>query len=332
MGEREQAVSAALGDAVKRWPRTDMILPFRIEAEDNTGPALTGRLTRLGPVADRVLRRHDYPEPVARLLGEALALTATLAGALKFDGVFKLQIQGDGPVSLVVTDATSDGALRGYARFDDAKLALARSAPGAHGLAGPLLGEGHLALTVDQGEDFERYQGVVDIAGDTLAECARHYFRQSQQMDAAIMLAADRAREREPNGGAWRAAGMMVQRVAGEGGHGRRASDDGDDPWRRAMLLLATSTQREMLDPGLAPAQLLFNLFHEDGVRVQTPRPIAERCRCSEERVVAMLAALPAGEVDALAEDRRVIEVTCEFCSRRYEIAFGALNRARETV
>lgn len=171
-------------------PADDLIQPFQLESGGDGEARLSGRMARLGEAVDDVLRRHDYPEPVAELLGEAIALSAILAGALKFDGIFTLQVQGDGPVSLLLADVqTADGAeryeVRGYAKYDADALA-------AHDAAGTLLGEGYFALTVDQGAHTERYQGMVEITGSNLAECAQHYFRQSQQMDAAITLSAGR--------------------------------------------------------------------------------------------------------------------------------------------
>lgn len=290
----------------------DLIQPFNLQAGRAHGPALTGRLTRLGPLADDVLNRHDYPEPVALLVGQSLALGATLAGALKFNGVFTLQMQGDGPVSLVVVDITTadEGAtytLRSYAKFDAEKLEALES-PSARAL----LGKGYLALTVDQGDHTERYQGLVELVGDTLAEFAQHYFRQSQQMDAAVMVSAGR----EGDAGAWRAAGIMLQRVADQALE-LLPSDEGDDPWRRTMMLMATGTDTEMLDPDLAPRRYLYRLFHEEGLRVTPPRPLTRGCRCSEERILNVLHQLPQEELLDLSIDGAV-EVTCEFCNALY--------------
>jgi molecular chaperone Hsp33 len=293
-------------------PVDDLIQPFNLQAGRASGPALSGRMTRLGPLADDVLNRHDYPEPVALLVGEALALGATLAGALKFNGIFTLQIQGDGPVSLVVVDiATEDGGstftLRGYAKFDAERLA-ALDAPNAR----DLVGKGHLALTVDQGPHTERYQGLVELVGESLAEFAQHYFRQSQQMDAAVMVSAGRAGD----AGTWRAAGIMLQRVADQQ-LDIPPSDDGDDPWRRTMMLMATGTDAEMLDPELAPRRYLYRLFHEEGLRVTPPRRLMRGCRCSEERILNVLHQFPQEELADLSIDGAV-EVTCEFCNALY--------------
>ena len=306
-------------------PVDDLIQPFQLESGGDGEAKLSGRLGRLGDAVDDLLNRHDYPEPVAELLGEALALSATLAGALKFDGIFTLQIQGDGPVSLLLADVqTKDGAeryvVRGYAKYDDEALA-------KHNPEESLLGEGYLALTVDQGKHTDRYQGMVEIVGNNLAECAQHYFRQSQQMDAAISVSAGRT---GPDG-AWRAGAIMVQRIADDPNI-QLPSDDGDDTWRRVMMLMATGTETEMLDPTLTAERYLFRLFHEEGVRVTDPRPVARGCRCSSDRVFNVLVQLPREDLLDLAVDGN-LEVTCEFCSETYSFTPEAVEaRAAETV
>ncbi len=299
----------------------DLIQPFQLDSGAAGESRLTGRLARLGPVVDDVLGRHDYPEPVARLLGEALALCSILAGALKFDGIFTFQIQGDGPVSLLLADIETrdDGErylVRGYAKYDDEKVS---------GRAGAraLLGKGYLALTVDQGPHTDRYQGMVELVGDTLAECAQHYFRQSQQMDAAIMLSAGRVGD-VPDG-PWRAGAMMIQRIA-EDETRQLPSDDGDDAWRRVMMLMATGTDAEILDPALSAERYLFRLFHEEGVRVTPARPVARGCRCSADRVYNVLERLPSEELEDLAVDGW-LEVTCEFCSETYRFTPEQVER-----
>jgi molecular chaperone Hsp33 len=294
-------------------PSDDLIQPFQLESGGAGEARLLGRMARLGPVVDDVLGRHDYPEPVARLLGEAIALCATLAGALKFDGIFTFQIQGDGPVSLLLADIeTREGGerylVRGYAKYDENNVA---------GLSDvrSLLGKGYLALTVDQGSRTDRYQGMVELVGDTLAECAQHYFRQSQQMDAAIMLSAGRTGE-EPDA-PWRAGALMIQRIADDPNRILLSSDDSEDTWRRVMMLMATGTDSEILDPGLSAERYLFRLFHEEGVRVMPPRPVARGCRCSAERVQNVLVQLPREDLEDLADDG-LLKVTCEFCNETY--------------
>ncbi|HTI86566.1 MAG TPA: Hsp33 family molecular chaperone HslO [Alphaproteobacteria bacterium] len=296
----------------KSTARADFVLPFHLE-----GAAVSGRLVRLGPSADAILSRHDYPAPIAALLGETLALSVGLAGALKYDGVFTLQTKGNGPVSFLVADVTSEGNLRGYAQFDPERVP-ADAPVRPEGQSVPTwLGAGHLAFTVDQGSNTERYQGIVALEGSTLAECAHHYFRQSEQVETAIKVAVDRA----PGG--WRAAALFLQRLPAAGG----AKEAADDRWLEALSLMATVTGAELADFALAPNDLLFRLFHEKGVRVYPAKEkeLHDRCRCSEERVVTMLRSFPRAEIESLKKDGHV-EVVCEFCRREYRFDESALD------
>ena len=286
----------------------DLIQPFRIDPF-----ALRGRLVRLGPTIDRILSQHDYPEPVAAILGEAIALAVVLAGALKYDGVFTLQTKSDGPVRLIVADVSTEGAVRGYAQYDRERLDTVPANTGGSPSVPELIGSGYIAFTVDQGEHTERYQGIVELTGATLAECAQHYFRQSEQIQAGIKLSVARSGEN----GAWRAGGLMLQRVPPEGGY-RVIADDVEDAWRRAMVLMSSATPAELVDPELPPRRLLFRLFHEDGVRVFETHPLEARCRCSRERIAGILRSFPKEDIAEMREDP-VTTVTCEFCNTKYE-------------
>ncbi len=291
--------------------RDDLVQPFQIDPF-----ALRGRLVRLGPTVDRILSQHDYPEPVAAILGEAIVLAVVLAGALKYDGIFTLQTKSDGPVRLIVADVTTEGAVRGYAQYDRDRL---DEVPPTRADASPsvpeLIGKGYIAFTVDQGEHTERYQGIVELTGANLAECAQHYFRQSEQIQAGIKLSVARA----GHDGAWRAGGLMLQRVPPEGGY-TVIADDVEDGWRRAMVLMSSATPAELVDPALSPHRLLFRLFHDEGVRVFATHPIEARCRCSSERIGRILRSFPEDDIEEMRKDE-VISVTCEFCNTRYEFA-----------
>ncbi|TSD86362.1 molecular chaperone Hsp33 [Mycobacterium sp. KBS0706] len=284
--------------AVSKTGGDDLILPFQIEAS-----GLRGRLVRFGPLLDEILGRHAYPEPVAHLLAETVVLTALLASALKYEGVFTLQAKGDGPVRLVVADVTTDGAVRANAMFDEARLT------GTATTVPALLGRGHLAFTVDQGQDTERYQGIVDLSGETLWECAQHYFRQSEQLQAGLRSAV-----RHGEAG-WRGGGIMLQRLPDPE---KQVPTDREDDWRRAMVLLGSATDDELTQPALSGEALLFRLYNEDGVRVFPSQPMRFSCRCSRERVASMLKSMPKAEIEGLAVDGRV-EVACEFCNTRYD-------------
>lgn len=287
----------------------DLMQPFQLRPDDarqnSKGPSMLGRLTRLGPVAHDIISRHDYPEPVGTLLGECLALTASLAGGLKFDGIFTLQIQAKGSVPLIIADATSTGDLRGYAKYDID--ALPDPASAAKAPIPTLMGDGHLALTVDMGPNKDRYQGVVELTGDTLTDCAHHYFRSSEQMDTAIVLAASYQNDE------WRAGSLLLQQLP-EDDDANLSSDDGDDPWRRVMMLLATGTRDELLDPELGPEIYLHRLFHQEGLTISPARSWSRNCRCSATRMQTAIKGLPEEDRKYMIIDGR-IEVTCEFCN-----------------
>jgi molecular chaperone Hsp33 len=289
-------------------PEDDLILPFQAE---HAGVA--GRLVKLGPVVDTILSRHAHPEPVSQLLGEAVALTALLGAALKFDGKFILQASTDGPVDLLVADYQVPGALRGYARFSSERLAALP--PDA-----PLLGSGHLAMTIDRGPETERYQGVVPLEGESLADAADTYFRQSEQLPTFIKLAV--ARHYRAGQGerpwSWRAGGLLVQKLTGEGGRAApRESAFAAEDWTRAKALAETVEDHELLDPMLPPDRLLYRLFHEEQVRAYRAVPLTSYCSCSAARVEELLRRFSAEDLADMVVDGEVW-VTCEFCNARY--------------
>ncbi len=290
----------------------DFVRPFLLEV-----PGLRGRLVRLGPLADLILSRHAYPEAVARLLGELLALSAGLSSTLKFDGIFSLQTKGDGPVPLMVSDVTTGGELRGYADFDAAKLEALQGALGAEAPAASLLGAGYLAFTVDQGENTERYQGIVELDGEQLSDIVQHYFRQSEQFNAAIKLAAGKV------GGAWRAGALILQQLPEEGGAWLGSGEE--DDWRRSVVLMSTCGEQELLDPALAADDLLYRLFHEERVRVYKPRALLEGCRCSRERIETVLRTMSEDDLEYMKIDGEVI-VTCQFCNIDFRFGEEALE------
>jgi molecular chaperone Hsp33 len=288
----------------------DLCLPFLI----NDG-AFRGRLIRLTDAATEILNRHNDPEPVAILLAESMVAAAALAGGLKYDGIFTFQIQGRGAVRTLVVDVTSEGDVRGCVKFDDDALAEEMSRPRAEGASPRLLGSGgHLAFTVDQGPDTERYQGIVDLAGESIADTVHHYFRQSEQLDSAIKIAIDPPRG---PGGVWSVAGLIIQRMPEEGGARHYDAEDVEDAWRAAIILLGSLTDNELLDPALSPLRLLARVYGTVGARVITARPLAARCRCSAERSERIIASFPAQEIRTFAVDGEV-RMTCEFCHECY--------------
>ena len=291
----------------------NLVAAFQIE-----GWPVRGRITRLGAAVDEILSRHDYPEAVANLLGEACALAALVGSSLKFEGRLIVQAQGDGPVSYVVCDYDSDGALRGYCRYDAARVAEVSQGfalPGAR----TLLGDGLFVMTIDQGPDMERYQGITPIEGETLALCAERYFDQSEQTPTRVRLAVGQLQT--DAGLIWRAGGMMLQNIAEDDARGST-----QDVWERAQALFATLGEDELVDPLAPPEVLLFRLFHEDGVRLEQARPLKDFCRCSQDRIMTVLQSFSAEERADMVEADGRIRVTCEYCSRVYAIAPGQVG------
>ncbi|MGE5565486.1 MAG: Hsp33 family molecular chaperone [Parcubacteria group bacterium] len=289
-------------------PTDDLVAAFQIE-----GWPLRGRIVRLGASIDEVLSRHDYPEPVANLLGEACALAALVGSSLKFEGKLIVQAQGDGPVSLVVADYDTEGGLRGYCSFDANRVTGASQGfarPGARAL----LGDGVFIMTIDQGPDTDRYQGITAIEGETLALCAEQYFAQSEQTPTRVRLAVGQVDTGE--GETWRAGGILIQNIAADEARGST-----EDVWERAQALFATTGEDELVDPTLPGETLLWRLFNEDGVRVFEAKPLRAFCRCSQERVATVLGSFSAEERAGMVEDDGNIHVTCEYCSRTYELA-----------
>lgn len=309
-----------IGSSNGRMPADNLVVPFQSE-----GAPVRGRLIRLGGVVDTILNRHDYPDTVSVLLGEACALTAMLGTALKIDGKFILQTKGDGPVDMLVVDFEAPGEIRGYAHYAADRLHAAE-AEGAS-----LLGQGHLAMTIDQGGDMDRYQGVVPLEGDSLSDAADHYFAQSEQVPTYIRLAVAKHYAPGPDGRSegprWRAGGLMIQHLPGEGGRGSGTTVLGEDneDWRRLQLLAETVEDHELLDPLLEPERLLYRLFHEDGVRAFTPAPIQVHCRCTRERIEDMLGRFSPEDRSDMAVDGK-ITVTCEFCNIDYDFLLAELQ------
>ena len=305
-------------------PDADHALPFQLDAL-----GVRGRLIRLGPTLDAIIERHGYPLAVARPLAEAMVLCACLATSLKYDGIFTLQISGDGPIRLLVTDLITDGAIRGYAQFDSWKLAVALGAGNTDapdGYVPKLFGKGRLAFTVDQGRHTERYQGVVPLEGPTLADCAHTYFRQSEQLPTGIKITARRIVENgTPH---WRAAALMVQQMPEfDAGRMHVDAEQREDDWRKAVILMASATEAEMLDPNLPAPRLLYRLFHQEEPRVFERRPFAARCRCRRGRIDRVLRSIKRDELDDLRDSSGRVSVKCEFCSTEYAYDDGDLDR-----
>ncbi|MEM8785340.1 MAG: Hsp33 family molecular chaperone HslO [Pseudomonadota bacterium] len=307
-------------DSLAAGDTQDLVRPFAIEGLD-----IRGRIVRLGPALDQILTAHDYPEPVSRLLGEALLVLCQLAAGLKFEGKLSLQLRGNGPVSMLIADFFTPGTLRGYARHAAGTLP-EEAGPIETGQVrvAPLLGEGVLTVVIDQGPDTERYQAVVALEGDTLTEVMAHYFIQSEQLATAFENRLARIVDAQGQE-TWVGGGLMLQHMPSSAkapGTGEPASE----AWNRSDLLLRTVETHELTDPTLPVDQLLYRLFHEDGVRVFESLPTMAGCRCRAETVETVLKSYGTEDLSDMVEDG-VITVHCEFCKTAYRFDPATLDR-----
>jgi len=292
----------------------NVIRPFQLESS-----SLRGRIVRFDDVLDSILDAHDYPEIVSQLLAETITLCALLSSMLKYEGIFTLQTSGDGPISMLVADMTSEGHIRGCASFDAERVKkMEKDIVKSDAPLMLLLGKGYIAFTVDQGDETDRYQGIVELRGKSLVECVQHYFEQSEQIDTGIKLAVGRQE------GDWRAAGIMLQQMPDEGGaqvdKGVKAppiSNREEDDWERALIFLESCKDAELLAPELHGHDILIRLFHEEGVRVYEPLELSHQCRCSQEKVERIVRMMPDEEREDMAKDDD-LSMTCEFCSHKY--------------
>jgi molecular chaperone Hsp33 len=303
----------------------DTVTPFEVSTLD-----LRGRVVRLGPVVDEILAKHAYPAPVAKLLGEAIVLTVMLGTALKIEGRFILQTQTDGPVGLLVVDYTTPGHVRACARFGKEGVAAAVAAGQAD--PGALLGKGHLAMTIDQGDTTSRYQGLVALDGGSLEDAAHEYFLRSEQIPTRVRLAV--AEELAPGAQhRWRAGGIMLQFLPKSAERAQIDLHPGDvpegvdvsssqenDAWVQGRALLETVEDIELIDPAVSSERLAFRLFHEPGVRVFREQDVRAQCTCARHTVEAMLKSFSQDDRDHMVEDGK-ISVTCEFCNSTYVFA-----------
>lgn len=297
---------------------TDLVLPFEVKPL-----GVRGRIVRLGPVIDDILARHNYPAPVSALLAQSVALTSLLGTALKFEGKFILQTKTDGPISMLVADFLSPHGIRGVAKFDATRLADVHDRN-----ENALLGDGYLAMTVDQGADMDRYQGIVPLGSGTLSDAAHTYFLQSEQIPTRLRLSSGPMQTRGDKTSHWRAGAILVQHLPREGGSSPIPFSSGDAPeghelptehddWVKARLLLDTVEDHELLDPMLSSEDLLFRLYHEDGVTVYPAIQLERHCTCSRDTVMNMLQRFSPQERADMVE-HGAIKVTCEFCSTDY--------------
>ncbi|HUU71889.1 MAG TPA: Hsp33 family molecular chaperone HslO [Burkholderiales bacterium] len=254
------------------------------------GTPVRGEIVQLKATWRAVLERRDYPQPLAALLGEMMAAGALLSATLKFEGALIMQMQGEGPVKLLVVEATSEHTLRATAKWEG------EIPPGG---IRSLLGNGKFVITIAPESGKQAYQGVVELEGETVAEVLEHYMAKSEQLETRLWLACD----------ATKAGGLLLQRLPGQPGQD-------PDAWNRATKIGETITQRELLD--LPARDIIHRLYHQEDIRLFEDRPTAFRCSCTRERVTSMLRLLGNAEVRSILEEQGQVEVACEFCGRQY--------------
>ena len=266
-----------------------------------------------------ILRRHAYPDHLGEILGEGLILATLVGAGMKLQGRVMTQAEGDGPVSMLVGEYSTDGSVRAYARFEQERWAYLERVnkgekPHMPQLCGPM---GALALIIVQERpNVQPYQGIVPLAKGSLGECAEDYFRQSEQVDTALAMSVVR-----DAAGIWHGGGMMIQRLASD-----EARGETQEGWQEAQALFATLTPEELHSEAISAPELLYRLFHEGGVRMQTPQALTDSCSCNEERLRHTLSSMPDESLREIVEPDGMLKVDCQFCARHYEIPIDAVT------
>lgn len=291
----------------------DIVQPFKIESS-----GLHGRAICLSSLIDEIVVRHEYPPVVAYLVAETITVAVLLASLLKYQGVFTLQLNGDGMVPFIAVDVAATGGVRAYAKIAAGAEDSVAAMPVEN--AAHLVGKGHMTFTVNAGPETDIYQQVFELLASGLKDSVRAYFRQSADLDTGLVVAVEHAAD------GWHSRGILVQKnpddddklaIEADAG-GELSEEEREDAWRRAMMLLSTCTPEEMLDRELSINMLLFRLFHEEGVRVYDVVSYKHACHCSREKVINALAVISKASLDEMKGDDEVIHVTCEFCNEDY--------------
>ena len=289
----------------------DVCISFNLD--DN---AFRGRIVRLDQVLEEIFSHRAYPDNIAAAVAETTALGIVLASLMKFEGLFTLQMQGDGPLSVLVADVSSKGKIRSCAKYDDEALEKMQKLRKTEGQIEPtphLLGHGNLIFTVDQGKQTDLYQGVVDLKGKDLAECALRYFKNSEQIDTHLKLFVEKTADQK-----WRAGAILIQKIPTKGGADTINDEENvTSLWDENKILLDSLKQTEMFDDKLSMEDLLFRLFHEHKVRVVKQNEYVFGCRCSQEKLFNTLSTMGEQDIADMCENGK-ITATCNFCGQVY--------------
>lgn len=296
----------------------DHSLPFTLEGRD-----ITGRLLRLSRTVDTIISQHDYPNKVNHLLGQALTLATLLGNFMKYEGILTLQMKGEAALKTLVVDYATSGdgeaTLRGYAAYDDD---LIENLPENYRLE-EVFGEGYMMITIDQGKYMERYQGIVELKGNSLSDAAEEYFTTSEQVKTRVILECEKSDQN-----IWHAAAMMIQHVAkntvDQQSDDAKGKDDQDDNWQNAYVMMKSLKTSELLDEELSLQDLLMRLYHETGVRVFSSIKLINGCRCSEQKLRTIISQFSTEELHDIAEEG-IITMTCEFCKTDHKFEVNKL-------
>ena len=286
------------------------------------GNAFRGRIVRLDKVLNDIFSHQTYPDNIAAAVAETSALGVLISSLMKFDGIFTLQIQGSGPLSVLVADVTSEGKVRATAKYDAKAIKEAQALRKTEGQIEPAphwLEQGNLIFTIDQGKNTELYQGIVDLQGKNLAECALRYFKNSEQIDTYLRLFLQK------DGEIWKSAGILLQKMPNKGG--KESSGDEEtlgELWNEDRILTDSLKQEEIFDESLNLEDILFRLFHEHQVRVVKENEYQFGCRCSREKLLNTLSLMKKEDIDEMAENGK-ITATCNFCGQVYSFDKGEL-------
>lgn len=299
----------------------NVIQPFSLEKSN-----VRGRMVRLGSVLTDIMDQHQYPAPVASLLSEIVTLCIMLSGMIKYDGVFSLQVKSEGAIKSMVADVTSEGEVRAYAGFDEeAIIEQAKNVKGDDTHFYSLLGTGYMAFTVKSNSQADQsYQGIVALQGESILKDVEHYFEQSEQLQTSFKTAI------HPQDGFWRAGGIMIQNMPAEATLSKEKQEEAEEDWNRPSVMLSTCKDDEIVSPNLHSADVLFRLFHEDGVRVYSPKPLRFGCQCSRSKVEGVIATLSKDDIDHLFAEEDEMSVKCEFCSAEYKFTETQVNETVE--
>lgn len=284
--------------------------------------AFLGRLVRLDNVINTILAKHNYPLQVSAVVAEGTALAALLASTIKYDGLFTLQTKSNGPIPMIVIDVTSDGKIRACAKYDEEKIKKAQQLRKTEGEIEPaphFMGEGILAFTVDQGSQTDLYQGIVDIQGKDLSECAMRYFKQSEQIDTFIKLFIQAPQSPDEE---WKSAGVLLQKIPSKGGNNTVSEEEINEAWNQAVIFMQSLQENEIFDKKLSTETLLNRLYHADGLTITQQRNYNFACRCQREKLLNTLHSMKPEDIDSMCENNK-ITATCHFCGTSYTFDKG---------